>query len=92
MISSHHVTQESATGGYSVLSPLLVSQLKGILMWPDIKLELLKDESLQDLHDMGSQCHKSVILGDHWNVASLAQELGLMSSTGTLCGLNMNNL
>lgn len=58
----------------------LVSQLKGILMWPDIKLELLKDESLQDLHDMGSQCHKSVILGDHWNVASLAQELGLMSS------------
>ncbi|XP_063325158.1 actin-associated protein FAM107A-like [Pelmatolapia mariae] len=31
----------------------LVSKLKGILMWPDNKLELVKDDSFQGLHDRG---------------------------------------
>ena len=57
-------------------NPGLVGELEGIQVRPDHRPELLQDESLQVLHDMRSQCHRSVVrettglrLLRHWNEA-----------------------
>ena len=39
-----------------------IGELEGVKEQFDPVSELLQDESLQDLHDVGGQCHGSVVL------------------------------
>ena len=54
-------------------NPGLVGELEGIQVQPYHKPELIQDESLQGLHDMRCQCHRSISSGPYHRDALKAQ-------------------
>ena len=44
----------------------LIGKLEEVQEWVDPVPEVIQDESLHDLHDVGGQCHRFVVLRDTW--------------------------